>query len=1034
MNQFLPSSRDQRDLSPDREYIFPKSITFGRKTLKDNLNPRVSLIIQVLDLATNNPLNNPTVCPPNTIITPTILNKKGQIDPNKIAESIIQSNMLISRSLNTRNMEMSQQFYNYQQYRIFEKPPKLKNLATYLDYYNWIDPMLANLTRHPDFRYQFLMYRKPATSTPEDQLRLDQVYSIIKDKLDYSISENPKLIGLVACHPSPDEISSWWLLLQAYFFPNSESDKQSRELRFYGLIQRVDEPNDEFIQRVFLEAEILKYCHQEVSESRLRLCILSSLTDKVHREYAALQDHLRFPEWIDYVVKLERIHKPNRVNPFKIQHVKEEQIPLVSSIESKYNIDSNKIVDSKESSVNYSNQQRHGNKFKKKVYTKPPSSKVANPNTTCYLCRGKGHYQANCPFRTRSVTDLIREKSKNQRREQMDRSRRSSQNRNENENENESNQRFQHYKDMSVTTENPVKDEKDVTDDSINSNFVGVITHVKESLPMLNNVYTPQTTNNPILDSGATRHMFNNLAHFTSFMPRTDSQLQVEVAQGTRVPALGTGSVGPLKDVLYIPDLKFSIISISVLDELNYHILFGRGIVKVYDSNDKLFLTGIKNDRGLYELQQNVMEQCFQLTPIVCVVHQFSNNPYLNVHACLGHASARRTKYVCQCNKMKGIKSLSQNAFDCIKNCTACKLAKSTKRSFPGHFETPTTAGVSWQFDVKGKIEVPSLIYNAHYEFGFIDRHSRKLFTYYTSNKDSQTTINVLITWFKNVIVPIRASNPSVTKIFLHSDLGELNSDAVKNCALQHGIYLTFTSSYTPELNSIIERVWRTITESSVAMLIHAKLSEFYWQFARQTAVYIYNAIPGAHPEDQAMSPDERFYSRKTNVQHLQVFGTVCYVNIMNKQKNHQAKSQKGIFVGYPLDQPFCYKVLLTGPPPRVIVSTHVNFVNDTSLTHLPKSQEPEKSSETNVPTNFVPTPEIPTFEVPTDDGSIIDTTKDDGVISDSIKDTHSSENLEDSLIQYRPEYRPEKPTTVGSQLYQGDDLDDSSPECRPEK
>ena len=52
---------------------------------------------------------------------------------------------------------------------------------------------------------------------------------------------------------------------------------------------------------------------------------------------------------------------------------------MVSSIESKYNIDSNKIVDSKESSVNYSNQQRRGNKFKKKVYTKPPSSKVANP-------------------------------------------------------------------------------------------------------------------------------------------------------------------------------------------------------------------------------------------------------------------------------------------------------------------------------------------------------------------------------------------------------------------------------------------------------------------------------------------------------------------------------------------------------------------------------------------------------------------------------------------------------------------------------
>ena len=144
------------------------------------------------------------------------MNKKVQIDPNKIAESIIQSNMLISRSLNTRNMEMSQPFYNYQQSQIFEKPPKLKNLATYLDYYNLIDSMLANFN-------------------PKRSAQLDQVYSILKDKLDYLISENPKLMGLVVCHPSPNEISSWWLLLQVYFFPNSESNKNSQRSEIYWI-------------------------------------------------------------------------------------------------------------------------------------------------------------------------------------------------------------------------------------------------------------------------------------------------------------------------------------------------------------------------------------------------------------------------------------------------------------------------------------------------------------------------------------------------------------------------------------------------------------------------------------------------------------------------------------------------------------------------------------------------------------------------------------------------------------------------------
>ena len=133
--------------------------------------------------------------------------------------------------------------------------------------------------------------------------------------------------------------------------------------------------------------------------------------------------------------------------------------------------------------------------------------------------------------------------------------------------------------------------------------------------------------------------------------------------------------------------------------------------------------------------------------------------------------------------------------------------------------------------------------------------------------------------------------------------------------------------------------MWRTITESSVAMLIHAKLSEFYWQFARQTAVYIYNAIPGSHPERDPLSPDEKFYGRRTSIKHLKIFGSTCYVNIMNKKKDHQQRSIQGIFVGYSFDQPLCYKVFISGPPARVVVSTHVTFVCN-PLTDISSVQE----------------------------------------------------------------------------------------------
>ena len=286
-SEHLASSTDLKERADMMEMDYPNPLTVARKSLKDNLNPKVSNVIKVLDLATNNPIIRSSSTVAATV--PTILNETGQIDINKFTDTILQSNVSMTRALNQNN-EISQHYANYQQSRILENPPLLKNLANYLDYYNWIDPMLANLKRHPDFHYQFLMYNKPKTSTPEDQLRLDQVYDIIKDKLDYSVSQNPKLMGLLSCHTSSDQISNWWLLLQIWFFPRSESEKQARELRFYNLIQKVDEPNEDFIQRVFLEAEILKYCNQEVSEPRLRLCINTGLTDRVHKEYAALQD------------------------------------------------------------------------------------------------------------------------------------------------------------------------------------------------------------------------------------------------------------------------------------------------------------------------------------------------------------------------------------------------------------------------------------------------------------------------------------------------------------------------------------------------------------------------------------------------------------------------------------------------------------------------------------------------------------------------------------------------------------------------
>lgn len=77
---------------------------------------------------------------------------------------------------------------------------------------------------------------------------------------------------------------------------------------------------------------------------------------------------------------------------------------------------------------------------------------------------------------------------------------------------------------------------------------------------------------------------------------------------------------------------------------------------------------------------------------------------------------------------------------------------------------------------------------------------------------------------------------------------------------------------YTPQQNGIAERANRTIVEMAKSLLIHAKLEEFLWAEAVQTAVYIRNRCP-----TQALNgriPFEIWKGRKPSVKHLRVFGS----------------------------------------------------------------------------------------------------------------------------------------------------------------
>ena len=112
--------------------------------------------------------------------------------------------------------------------------------------------------------------------------------------------------------------------------------------------------------------------------------------------------------------------------------------------------------------------------------------------------------------------------------------------------------------------------------------------------------------------------------------------------------------------------------------------------------------------------------------------------------------------------------------------------------------------------------------------------------------------------------------------------MGESTSNAIIKYLNGVGITLTTTCPHTSEQNMIIERVWRTIGESAIAMMLTASLSEVYWEEARKTACYMYNRSPSTIEANFTTSPYEMYFGVVPSVSHLKIFGSTCYpVNLV---------------------------------------------------------------------------------------------------------------------------------------------------------
>ena len=346
---------------------------------------------------------------------------------------------------------------------------------------------------------------------------------------------------------------------------------------------------------------------------------------------------------------------------------------------------------------------------------------------------------------------------------------------------------------------------------------------------------------------------------------------------------LTLGTTLALNDVLYVPEIRANLISVSLL---------GKAGVKVSFESDKIVMT--KNNvlvgkgycnQGLFLLSVDEMN------------NNASSSAYLIDsfdlwHARLGHV---HKTYVTRLQQLGIIPKI----YDNMKNkCQVCAETKLTKRT---HFSTQReTELLSLVHTDLGDLKQTETRGGKRYYITFIDDFSRYTKVYLLRNKDEALD--------KFVLYKAEVENQLGRKIKrVRSDRGGEYLLLNKFCE-KEGIIHEVTPPYSPESNGVAERKNRTLKEMMNAMLVSSAAPNNLWGEALLSACFLQNRIP--HKKTQK-TPYELWKGFVPNLQYLKVWGCLAKVLLPDfKKRKIGSKTSDCMFIGY-AQQSSAYRFLV---------------------------------------------------------------------------------------------------------------------------
>ncbi|WVZ53097.1 hypothetical protein U9M48_004083 [Paspalum notatum var. saurae] len=350
---------------------------------------------------------------------------------------------------------------------------------------------------------------------------------------------------------------------------------------------------------------------------------------------------------------------------------------------------------------------------------------------------------------------------------------------------------------------------------------------------------------------------------------------------------MGVGSVSlsaklSLREVAFVQNLGFNLISVSQLHDEGFEVCFKKGACCVLDAEETLVCS-------LLPFSQVFRVDLTSVSgPARCLVASPSADIW-KCHRRLGHLSFDLLVRLSSMGLIRGLpklraeKDLVCHPYRHGKMVAASHIPVSqVMTSYPGELLHMDTVGPARVVSVGGK----------WYVLVVVDDFWRFSWVFFMESKGEAFDF----VW--DLVLRLRNESHRAMRAIRSDNGGEFINSRFENFCRDLGLEHQFSSPYTPPQNGVVERKNRTLVEMARMMLNEHRTPRHFWAEAVNTTCYIANRI--FLRAFLGKTSYELRFGRQPSVKHLRAFGCRCFVlEKAGHLDKFESRCLDGIFLRY---------------------------------------------------------------------------------------------------------------------------------------